>query len=229
MRTTDFFKKELTNYMLENKGIYGLFGCPEFGKTTLMMNLINTIVENRYNKVLVYSLDRDRERWLSQMQQLHLNTNGLVVLDEPLDAANVIGKAIQSERPDFVCVNRITLMGPDQCENINTLFEYSERFNVPVLFSAPLSRASGDYDPFERRPEVYDLMMMFQSGVTVGDAREAINKMKLILFLHRHHDCYRGIGEARRYNLSECAEVIVKQRSSYDFPISSCFFPEVSA
>ena len=204
-------------------GLYGLFSPPGFGKTSLMMYFAHTLSVSGF-KCLVFSLELSRERWLERMHKLRMNTDHIVIDDTVGLDINRIRKVICEEKPQMVLVDYLGLLD-DECAALVGLKNIAHESSTSVLASADLGRSSGDRDPFNRRPELYDLTYLRSGKGTIDELHKAIDSMDLILFLHRHHDCERGIGYAHRYNLSNAAELIIKKgyTSLRDLPDSCCF------
>ncbi len=195
------FLKQLANYMVSRKGLYGLFSNPGFGKTTLLMHLIHEF-SGFEEKCLLFSLELSKQQVLDRMNWFKLSPDGLMVLDSPLCNFETIAKITQAEKPQCVFIDYLQLVDGDKCDLIKDLKRITKQFSVPIFFTGTLPRASGDYDLLYRRPELYDLTYLFSPDTSLSNARFALAKMDLIMFLHRHHDCDRGIGTAYRYNIS---------------------------
>lgn len=215
------FLKQLANYMFSRKGLYGLFSNPGFGKTTLMIHLIHKF-SGFGEKCLLFSLELSKQQVLDRMNRFKLSPDGLMVLDSPLCNFETIAKKTQMEKPQCVFIDYLQLVDGNKCDLIKDLKEITEQLSVPIFFTGTLPRESGDYDLFNR-PELYDLTYLFPPNTSLSNARHTLEKMDLIMFLHRHHDCDRNIGTANRYNISNRAELIIKQRFVSDLPVSFHF------
>lgn len=216
------YLKFLANYMVSRKGLYGLFSNPGFGKTTFMMHLIHEFLGSG-EKCLLFSLEMSEQQVLDRMNQLELSSDGLIILDSPECDSETIAKTTQVEKPQCVFIDYLQLVDGDKCDLLKDLKRITEQLSVPIFFTGTLCRASGDYDFYNRRPELYDLTYLFPTDTSLHNARMALAEMDLIMFLHRHHDCDRNIGTANRYNISNSAELIIKQRYVSDLPESFHF------
>ncbi len=214
--------KFLANYMVSRKGLYGLFSNPGFGKTTFMMHLIHEF-SGFSEKSLLFSLELPEQQVLDRMDRFKLSSDGLMIIDSPRCNSEIIAEKTQVEKPQCVLIDYLQLVDGNKCDLLKYLKRIAEQFSVPIFFTGTLSRASGDYDFLDRRPELYDLTYLFPSETSLSEARSALAAMDLIMFLHRHHDCDRGIGTAYRYNISNRAELIIKQKDVPDLPESFHF------
>ncbi len=207
---------------MSEKGLYGLFSCPSFGKTTLLMYFANRF-SDAGKKAIVFSLDFSKEQWFCIMNKMKMNTSKILVFDDSICSTEKIDQVVQKETPQVVIIDYLQLLGGDKVSSLKHLKELSNQLSIPVIFSSQLSRATGDYDYFNRRPELYDLTYLFlNENPTVRKVHEIIRSLDLILFIHRHHDCFRSIGTAHRYNISDSAELIMKCR--YDIESSSSYY-----
>ena len=214
----------LSYYMVTRKGLYGLFSNPGFGKTTFMINLIQEFSKSG-EKSLLFSLELSEQQVLDKMNRFKMSSNGLRIFDNPRCTSDIIAEKIQMEKPGCVFIDYLQLLDFDKnrCDLLKDLKETAVRFSVPIFFAGQLYRGSGDYDFFNRRPELYDLTYLFPSDTSLGNARCALADLDLVMFLHRHHDCDRNIGTAHRYNISNSAELIIKQKHVPDLPVSFHF------
>ena len=213
----------LAAYIYKRKGLHGLFSCPGFGATTLMMHLIGAAADSGKKSLVFSPAEYDRQEWIEKMRQMKLNTDGVSVRDESALTTETIISTIQEEKPAIVFIDNLfccdsrdilierMLLTGSWLQTIRRLNAAAGKLAVPILFNAPLYRATGDWDLFDQRPELMDLLSLL-SGEKVDDRFVALSNIDLIMFLHRHHDCERGIGTARRYNVSNHAQLIMKQR-----------------
>ena len=218
----NFVMMHLAHYMVSCKGLYGLFSNPCFGKTTFMMHLIHEF-SGFGEKSLLFSLELTEQQALDRMNQLKLSSNGLIVFDDPLCNFETIAKITQTEKPQCVFIDYLQLVAGNRCDLIKDLKRISKLFSIPIFFTGQLHRASGDYDLKNRRPELYDLTYLFPPDTSLLNARSALDNLDLIMFLHRNHDCDRTIGTAYRYNISNRAELIIRQRDFSDLPATFYF------
>lgn len=196
---------------MRRKGLYGLFSNPGFGNAALLTYFASCFSAVG-DKCLFVSLEIPKELLLKRMHQSKMNTDCIKIIESmPLNLNfDEIAETIISESPKAVFVDRLRLIGPDTVLSIKSLKSLSEQLSIPIVFNCQLPRCSGDYDPFERRPELYDLTFLFPLQKTIDEIHNVIRLIDIIMFLHRNHDCERGIGTAHRYNISNSAELILK-------------------
>ena len=147
-----------------------------------------------------------------QMHQSKMNTDGIIIIESMLFHLNFdkIADTIISESPKAVFIDYLQPIGHDTVFSIKSLKSLSKQLSIPIIFTCQLPRCSGDYNSFERYPELYDLTFLFSLQKTIDEIHNAIRLIDIIMFLHRNHDCGRGIGTAPRYNISNSAELILK-------------------
>ena len=196
---------------IRRKGLYGLFSNPGFGNTTLLTYFASCFSAVG-DKCLFVSLEIPKELLLKKMHQSKMNTDCIKIIESMPFNLNFdeIAETIVSEPPKAVFIDYLLLIGHDIALSIKSLKSLSEQLSIPIIFTCQLPRCSGDYDLFERRPELYDLTYLFPLQKTIDEIHNAIRLIDIIMFLHRNHDCERGIGTAHRYNISNSAELILK-------------------
>ena len=92
-QTLDF--NYILDLMSHNYGLAGIFSNPGFGKTTLMMQIIDEINKRKDGTAIVMSNESlSKQRWIEQMQRLNLSTERIII-DERIDKLN---QAISSLR-----------------------------------------------------------------------------------------------------------------------------------
>ena len=208
---------------MSRKGLYGMFSPPGFGKTTLMMYIAHKLSVSGH-KCLIFSLEMSREKWIDRMHELRMNTDHIVIDDTMGTDMNRIREIICREKPQIVFIDYLALL-KDEYAALIRMKRIAYDFSLSVLVSGNLVRSSGDRDPFYRRPDLYDLTYLQSNKGTIEEMHCAIHSMDLIMFLHRHHDCDRGIGVAHRYNLSNSAElIIIKGHTSLRHLPNCCCF-----
>lgn len=218
----------LIDILCSARGLYGLFSVPFFGKTSLVMYMAARL-SRKGCKALVISLELSKEQWLERTgEMMSYDENHLTVLDHVEITFDEIRNVIIREKPLMVFIAYLELLDlDDRCDCVIDLKNMSKELAVPIVITGKLPRSSGDYDCFDRRPELYDLCstLGFKPNTTFKLVRKAISSFDVILFLHRHHDCERNIGTAHRYNVSETAELIIKQ-SPFSPLLAECELPE---
>ncbi len=199
---------------IRGKGLYGLFSNPGFGKTALLTYFASCFSAVG-DKCLFISLEMPKEQLLKRMHQPTMNTEHIKIIDDiPIDQKlDKIAETIVSESPKAVFVDYLQLIGDDTVLSIRSLKSLSEQLSIPIIFTSQLPRCSGDYDPFERRPELYDLTFLFPRQKNIDEIHNAIRLIDIIMFLHRDHNCYRTIGTAHHYNIRNNAELILKRQT----------------
>lgn len=147
-----------------------------------------------------------------QMHQSKMNIDGIIIIESMPFHLNFdkIADTIISESPKTVFIDYLQLIRHDTVFSTKSLKSLSEQLSIPIIFTCQLPRCSGDYNSFERYPELYDLTFLFSPQKTIDEIHNAIRLIDIIMFLHRNHDCERGIGTAPRYNISNSAELILK-------------------
>ena len=177
------------------------------------------------HKCLVFSLEMTREQWFKRMHKLQMNTDHIVIYDEAGPDIDRVREVICQEKPQIVFIDYLELLKEDAYSALVGLKEIALEFSVSVLVTGNIARSSGDRDWFNRRPTLYDLTYLRSKNGTIAEVHKAINSMDLIMFLHRHHDCERGIGYAHRYNLSNAAElIIIKEYYPLNYLPDACYF-----
>lgn len=196
---------------IRRKGLYGLFSNPGFGNTTLLTYFASCFSAVG-DKCLFVSLEIPKELLLKRMHQSKMNTDCIKIIESMPFNLNFdeIAETIVSESPKAVFIDYLQLIGHDTALSIKSLKSLSEQLSIPIIFTCQLPRCSGDYDLFERRPELYDLTYLFPRQKTIDEIHNAIRLIDIIIFLHRDHECKRGIGTVHRYNISNSAELILK-------------------
>lgn len=196
---------------IRRKGLYGLFSNPGFGKTALLTYFASCFSAVG-DKCLFVSLEIPKELLLKRMHQSKMNTDCIKIIESMPFNLNFdeIAETIVSESPKAVFIDYLLLIDHDPTLSVKSLKSLSEQLSIPIIFTCPLPRCSGDYDLFERRPELYDLTYLFPRQKTINEIHNSIRLIDIIMFLHRNHDCERGIGTAHRYNISNSVELILK-------------------
>ena len=203
----------LIDALCSKAGLYGLFSAPFFGKTSLVMYMAARLSRNGL-KPLVISLECSKEQWFKRIDEMMMryNSSNFSVFDVAGITTDEIRDIIICEKPSIVFIDYLQSLDDPRCDSIITLKNISKECSTPILITGQLPRSVGDYDGFDKRPELYDLCHTLAfSNDSFELIRKAISSFDVILFLHRHHDCDRNIGTAHRYNVSEVAELITKQ------------------
>ena len=215
--------------VIKEKGLFGLFSVPEFGKTTLMMYVVHKLSETG-KKGLVFSLQYSKEPWLSKMNLLKMNSDNVVIVDDYPISISEMEEIIRKEKPELVFIDYLQLIDKDSAQTLIELARLSDSLSIGILISGSLYRTTGDWDADEMRPELFDLMRTIDQSTKTGEENsfrhilDAILSMDLIIFLHRPHECWRWVGTARRYNVSDKAELINKYLfNTYPLP-KTCHF-----
>ena len=184
-------------------GLYGVFANPGFGTTSLMMQITDEMNKRRGGTAIVVSIELSEEQWRYRMQKADLSEDRIIISDEYMPTNEHIERLIeQIKNVSVVCVDYFELL--DQAVQ-ESLRELAKKYKIPIVVCGKLTRDSGDYDP-ELRPELYSVALF-------RDANK-VNKVLLFDFLalmHRKHKCDRGIGTARRYDVSNETELIIKR------------------
>lgn len=184
-------------------GLYGVFANPGFGTTSLMMQITDEMNKRRGGTAIVVSIELSEEQWRYRMQKADLSEDRIIISDEYMPTKEHIERLIeQIKNVSVVCVDYFELL--DQAVQ-ESLRELAKKYKIPIVVCGKLTRDSGDYDP-ELRPELYSVALF-------RDANK-VNKVLLFDFLalmHRKHKCDRGIGTARRYDVSNETELIIKR------------------
>ena len=176
--------KTITNIVVNNTGIFGIFANPGFGTT------------------IIFSLEHSKEQWLERMQLLGLSTNHIIINDEPKPSAEMIIQTIK-ETPsvNLLIIDYFILL---ETETSRALKDISEEFSISIVVGGHLSRDSGDYHP-EKRPGLFAIAPVCSPHKTMN-----ISDFDFVALLHRKHDCYRNIGVARRSNIDNKSEFIIE-------------------
>ena len=207
---------------MKAKGLYGLFSRPGLGKTTLMMYLIGGFAQNG-GKSLVISTELSEESFIERMRRMKMDSSGVTICDKPRCGTGDIESLIRSERPDAVFIDYLQLLEGETAEVLKALKELSERYSLPIVFNSQLGTTSGDYDAFDRRPQLYDLTYLFSPETSLRQAHEAIDSVDTIVFLHRRQVVARGNGTGSRCYLGDAAKLVRLKKNAPDSPSEYCF------
>lgn len=214
-QTLDF--NYILDLMSHNYGLAGIFSNPGFGKTTLMMQIVDEMNRRNDGIALVMSNEAlSKEHWIEQMQQQNLSTERVFIDDYSLIShRNIYNNLIkicniENRKVSIVCVDSLDLMNT---ESIQELRKIAEKFKVLILVNGNLMRDSGDFSP-DLRPEMYSI------GVFRNQIQYAC-EYKFLALLHRKHKCERNIGVARRFDIQNETELIIKR--NWDWNLGSAF------
>lgn len=218
-QTLDF--NYILDLMSHNYGLAGIFSNPGFGKTTLMMQIIDEINKRKDGTAIVMSNESlSKQRWIEQMQRLNLSTERIIINDTSLIShVNIYNQLIthcniKKKKISVVCVDSLELLDP---ASIRELRRIADKFKVLILVNGMLTRDSGDYDP-ELRPEMYSIGV-FRRQI-YGNGNQAL-EYDFLALLHRKHKCERNIGVARRFDIQNKTELIIKR--NWDWNLGSAF------
>ena len=211
--------KSILDLMANNYGLAGIFAPYGFGQIVLMMQIIGEINNHKDGVAIVMANETSRQHWQDQMQRMNISTERVLIDDEPLVTYSCIHSYLQqchaeSKKVSVICIECLDLM---ERESIRHLEKLVEQFKVLILVNGFLTRDSGDYDP-ELRPDMYSIGVFRNKLHGEGNQALAYNFLAL---LHRKHKCDRGIGVARRYDIQNETELIVKR--SWDWSLGSAF------
>ena len=200
-----------------NYGLAGIFANPGFGKTTLMMQIIDEINKRKEGIAIIMSNESySKEHWTAQMQRRNLSTERIFIDDTSLIShGNIYNQLIthcniKKKKISVVCIDSLELLDP---ASIRELRKIADEFKVLILVNGMLTRDSGDYAP-DLRPEMYSI------GVFRNQIQHAC-EYNFLALMHRNHKCERNIGVARRYDIQNETELIIK--SSWDCNLGSSF------
>ena len=214
-QTLDF--NYILDLMSHNYGLAGIFSNPGFGKTTLMMQIIDEINKRKDGTAIVMSNESlSKQRWIEQMQRLNLSTERIFIDDTPLIShRNIYNHLIafcniKKNKISIVCVDSLELL---DSEGIRELRKIADKFKVMILVNGKLMNDSGDFSP-DLRPEMYSI------GVFRNQIQYAY-EYNFLALLHRKHKCERNIGVARRFDIQNKTELIIKR--NWDWNLGSAF------
>lgn len=192
----------ITSIVANNTGIFGIFANPGFGTTTLLMQIGSEMRKVKSGTTIVFSLELGKEQWLERMQRLGLSTNHIIINDEPKPSTEMIVRTIE-ETPsvNLLIIDYLHLLNIETARGLRNI---SDKFSIPILIDGPLPRDSGDYHP-ENRPSLFVV-----SPYRYPDKGMNISDFDFVALLHRKHDCDRGVGTARRYNIDNKSEFIIE-------------------
>jgi len=184
-------------------GLYGVFANPGFGTTALMMQIADEMNKRKDGTAIVVSIELSEEQWRYRMRKADLSGDRVIITDEYMPTKEHIERLIeQVKNVSVVCVDYFELLDRVVQESLR---EMAEKHKLPIVVCGKLTRDAGDYDP-ELRPELYSVALF----------RDAYKANKVLLFdflalMHRKHKCDRNIGTARRYDVSNETELIIKR------------------
>ena len=214
-QTLDF--NYILDLMSHNYGLAGIFSNPGFGKTTLMMQIIDEINKRKDGTAIVMSNESlSKQRWIEQMQRLNLSTERIFIDNTPLIShQNIYNHLIafcntKKNKISIVCVDSLELL---DSEGIRELRKIADKFKVMILVNGKLMNDSGDFSP-DLRPEMYSI------GVFRNQIQYAY-EYNFLALLHRKHKCERNIGVARRFDIQNETELIIKR--NWDWNLGSAF------
>ena len=115
----------ILDLMSINYGLAGIFANPGFGKTTLMMQIIDEINKRKEGTAIIMSNEAfKREHWMDQMKRRNLSTERIFIDDTPLIShKNIYNHLItfcniKKEKISIVCVDSLELLDPESIREL---------------------------------------------------------------------------------------------------------------
>ena len=207
--------------LVNDPKLYLLCSPHGFGRHKLYMYINHLYEERHIGRTLVHTLEKTEEKWKKCMLLYGFNMSGLYIDDNYRCSVEDISHNIEMYSPAIVMVHYLDLL--DDEDSIPKLKHLATDYSIPIIVSFNLARNCGDRDPMYRRPQLFDLIYTnYYAKKSINQLREDLLGSE-ILFLHRNHDCDRGIGTAYRYNFSEMAELIITSKVMFSGPHSIFF------
>ena len=184
------------------------------------MYISHIFAERNIGKTLIVTIEKSKQQWESEMLNYGYDISGTFIIDNSDIAVNDIRKCVEKTSPEIVMINDFGLI--NDTEVIGKFEQLSKDYSIPVMVSIHLGRNCGDHDPMYRRPQLFDLIFIRQyRDKTLNEfTRDFCSPDTTIMFLHRNHDCERGIGAAYRYNIGDMAELITNRRTLVTLVVS---------
>lgn len=196
---SDHNMKNLIDTLSSRSGLYGVFANPEFGTTTLLMQIARIAVDNNNSgRAIIFFLELSKEMWYKRMLSIGLSVDRIVVVDNPCPTEQIIKDTIEStENARLIVIDFLELLDPNTSQKLRDI---AEQYSIPIFVCGKLARNSGDFDP-NNRPELITALALFESPFS-SKKLVHLKEFDFLALLHRDHDCDRNIGIARRYNIS---------------------------
>lgn len=192
-----------------NPKLYLLCSPVGFGKHKLFMHISRLYIERKQGRPLIHTLELSEQQWKDEMSRYGFDATEVIVDESNPCTIEMIRENIEKHSPAIVMIHYLGLI--DDEEAIPKLKQLSKETAVPIILSVDLARNCGDHDPMHRRPQLFDLLSIhYYQDKTVSEFRRDIDSNDIsVMFLHRNHDCERGIGTAHRYNISNMSELMI--------------------
>ena len=195
----DYDFEKIVNDVVNGNGLYAIYSCQGFGKTTLALQLLSGVLDKKGGRALILSQEMlektmiERASCFIDKDKIIVSDDATLIYDTPYDLVSEYIK----ENSDI----SVVLVDPVFWSTSKSLQDYkriNKDYKIPVLLTATLPRNSGDNMP-RNLPTLSDL-------VSFSSLEQDID---YIIFLHRDHQAIRGIGTRENRNVGKSAELIV--------------------
>lgn len=188
------------NYQRAEPNITFLFSRPGFGKTTLALQLSSRIASMTGGNAVVFSMEWPGDRLLERCSSMGLDN--IIVDDDPLFTVDgAIAKLEEIPDVRIVVVDSLQLINGN--EDKGRLGDLDKRTGgAPVLVTSQLGRASED-NPSRLATLTDILSTLHRSGFSLLETKRFKK-----LCLNRPHGCYRNIGTAVDFDVSDETRIV---------------------
>ena len=136
---------QIFDIISEKDGIIGIHARPGFGKTTLMLQIVDGVNKRKNGTALIFSLADSQAQLMHRMQQMNVSCDRVVIDDAPHPTAEHMETRIkQVGKVSILCVDYLQLLKNSVVEKLT---EITKKYGIPILINGVLSR---EYEQKER-------------------------------------------------------------------------------
>ena len=194
------------NILAKTNGLLGVYANVGFGKTTFMLQVVEEINRRKKGTAIIFELEELKGHIQKRVKDLKIDSERIILCDDSKLTIEKIENYIkQVGLVSVLCIDNLSLLDEAVASE---LYNIANKYQTPILITGNLGRDSGDYD-INCRPELYSIWD-FRKGKNSIEWN-TLDKYSFLAFLHREHQCYRGVGTTERYDISNKTELIVKR------------------
>lgn len=183
--------KKLVDLVLNNPGLYGIFSRPGFGKTTLLMQLIDEALKIKKGKAFVFSFEHFKKQWYERLTQMNLKTDNVLVYDDGISFKFIKNLLEEGEKPVLLAVDYLEI------SDVSTekYYKLSKEHSVPIVITGGISRKAQYKE--NCKPELDDIIC------------KELDYFDFVSILHRHNNCGTPLCTIQNPYVSDTTEFII--------------------
>ena len=141
MKTYDL--STIADTVIQNKGLFGIFGRPMSGKSTLLMYITHKISQCCDSNLLILSVEMYEPLWREKSRSLNMTYNDSTCISDCFVASvGKLEKIIKDNKFSFVAIDYLQISS----FNLKDLKELSERLDITIIITGQIPRSVGNFE-----------------------------------------------------------------------------------